>query len=218
MSTHIDALSRADRRPVRAVAARGGRDRVEPRAGPARRAGRRDRRRDARPGRRAQQRRGARRARRRACAPARADPEKLQRVLFNLIQNAIRHTPADGSVVVRAEPAGDAVEIEVADTGGGIAPADRERVFEPFFRGGDEAARPRGRRRARAGDLARDRRGARRADLARRRPGRDGGAVLAAGDKLSGLLPWRRDGASSSGSCGTARPCRTTPSPTSSVS
>ena len=38
---------------------------------------------------------------------ARADPEKLQRVLFNLIQNAIRHTPADGSVTVRAEPAGE---------------------------------------------------------------------------------------------------------------
>ena len=53
--------------------------------------------------------------------PARADPEKLQRVLFNLIQNAIRHTPADGSVTVRAEPAGDWVEVEVADTGPGIA-------------------------------------------------------------------------------------------------
>ena len=74
--------------------------------------------------------------------PARGDPEKLQRVLFNLIQNAIRHTPADGSVVVRAEPAGDAVEIEVADSGAGIAGADRDRVFEPFFRGGAEAARP----------------------------------------------------------------------------
>jgi signal transduction histidine kinase len=74
--------------------------------------------------------------------PAQADPEKLQRVLFNLIQNAIRHTPADGSVVVRARPAGDAVEIEVADTGDGIAPAERERVFEPFFRGGAQAARP----------------------------------------------------------------------------
>ncbi len=36
-------------------------------------------------------------------APARANPEKLQRVLFNLIQNAIRHSPADGTVVVRAE-------------------------------------------------------------------------------------------------------------------
>jgi signal transduction histidine kinase len=67
--------------------------------------------------------------------PARADPERLQRVLFNLIENAIRHTPADGSVTVRAEPAGDWVEIEVADTGAGIAAADRERLFEPFVRG-----------------------------------------------------------------------------------
>jgi signal transduction histidine kinase len=67
--------------------------------------------------------------------PARADPERLQRVLFNLIQNAIRHTPADGSVTVRAEPAGDGVEIEVADTGVGIPPEDRERLFEPFVRG-----------------------------------------------------------------------------------
>ena len=73
--------------------------------------------------------------------PARADPEKLQRVLFNLIQNAIRHTPADGSVTVRAEPAGDWVEVEVADTGPGIAPAERGRVFEAFTRG--EAARSR---------------------------------------------------------------------------
>jgi signal transduction histidine kinase len=67
--------------------------------------------------------------------PARADPERLQRVLFNLIQNAIRHTPTDGSVTVRAEPAGDWVEIEVADTGAGIPLEDRERLFEPFVRG-----------------------------------------------------------------------------------
>jgi len=75
--------------------------------------------------------------------PARGDPEKLQRVLFNLIQNAIRHTPADGSVSVLAEPAGDHVLVEVADTGAGIAEHDRTRVFEPFFRGGSEAARTR---------------------------------------------------------------------------
>lgn len=74
-------------------------------------------------------------------APARANPEQLQRVLFNLIQNAIRHTPADGSVVVRAEPVGDGVEIEVADTGSGIPEADRRHVFDPFFQGGDRRAR-----------------------------------------------------------------------------
>jgi signal transduction histidine kinase len=73
--------------------------------------------------------------------PARANPEKLQRVLFNLIQNAIRHTPADGSVVVRAEPVEAGIEIEVADTGDGIAAGERERVFTAFYRGGADAAR-----------------------------------------------------------------------------
>jgi signal transduction histidine kinase len=55
-------------------------------------------------------------------------------VLFNLIQNAIRHTPPDGSVTVRAESIGGAIEIEVADTGSGIAGEHRARVFEPFYR------------------------------------------------------------------------------------
>ena len=76
-----------------------------------------------------------------ALQPARANPEKLQRVLFNLIQNAIRHTPADSSVVVRAEPVADRIEVEVADSGDGIAPEERERVFTAFYRGGAEAAR-----------------------------------------------------------------------------
>lgn len=74
-------------------------------------------------------------------APAHANPEKLQRVLFNLIQNAIRHTPADGSVTVVAESNGRQVEVEVADTGEGVVPGESERMFEPFFRGGQGAAR-----------------------------------------------------------------------------
>jgi signal transduction histidine kinase len=77
-------------------------------------------------------------------APARANPEKLQRVLFNLIQNAIRHTPADGSVTVAAESNGVTVEVEVADTGEGLPAEDRERAFEPFYRGGAGAARAAG--------------------------------------------------------------------------
>ena len=68
--------------------------------------------------------------------PVRGNPEKLQRVLFNLIQNAIRHTPADGSVTVMAEPNGSCVEVEVADTGQGLSEDARERAFEPFYRGG----------------------------------------------------------------------------------
>ena len=73
--------------------------------------------------------------------PANANPEKLQRVLFNLIQNAIRHTPADGSVTVAAESKGTCLEVEVSDTGEGVKPDERDRVFEPFFRGGRGAAR-----------------------------------------------------------------------------
>jgi signal transduction histidine kinase len=71
----------------------------------------------------------------------RGNPEQIQRVLFNLIQNAIRHTPADGSVTVRAEPTAEALEIEVADTGAGIPAAERDRVFEAFFQGSSRSAR-----------------------------------------------------------------------------
>jgi signal transduction histidine kinase len=66
---------------------------------------------------------------------ARANPEQLQRVLFNLIQNAIHHTPADGSVTVSAEAVEGAVEVEIADTGNGVPADERERVFDPFYRG-----------------------------------------------------------------------------------
>ena len=71
----------------------------------------------------------------------RANPEKVQRVLFNLIDNAIRHTPAEGEITVAAERRGEQVLVEVADTGEGIAPEERDRVFEPFFRGGSQSAR-----------------------------------------------------------------------------
>ena len=70
---------------------------------------------------------------------ASANAEKLQRVLFNLIQNAIRHTPADGSVTVRARSAAGGVEVEVADDGEGIPAGDGGRIFEAFYRG--DAAR-----------------------------------------------------------------------------
>jgi signal transduction histidine kinase len=66
---------------------------------------------------------------------AEASAEKVQRVLFNLIQNAIRHTPADGTITVRADDARGDVEVEVADDGDGIPAGADERVFEPFYRG-----------------------------------------------------------------------------------
>jgi signal transduction histidine kinase len=78
-------------------------------------------------------------------ACAHANPERIQRVLFNLLQNALRHTPADGSVTVRAEQRDGAVEIEVADTGDGIDPAERAVVFDAFVQGRSDQTRTNGR-------------------------------------------------------------------------
>ena len=77
-------------------------------------------------------------------APVLGDPQRLNRVLYNLIQNAIRHTPADGTITMRAEPAGDGVRIVVSDTGDGIAPEDLPFVFERFYRGEKSRSRETG--------------------------------------------------------------------------
>ncbi|GGE61649.1 sensor histidine kinase [Massilia psychrophila] len=58
----------------------------------------------------------------------------LRELLSNLIDNALRYTPAGGSVTVRVRRDGIDPVLEVEDTGPGIAPAERERVFERFYR------------------------------------------------------------------------------------
>lgn len=60
---------------------------------------------------------------------------RLQRVVQNLLQNAIRHTPSDGTVWVRATRANGVLRLAVEDTGEGIPAQHLERVFEPFWRG-----------------------------------------------------------------------------------
>ena len=52
----------------------------------------------------------------------RCAPEKVERVLFNLLTNALRHTPTDGAVAVRVEQSDDAVQVAVEDTGSGLEP------------------------------------------------------------------------------------------------
>ncbi|MFB7334053.1 ATP-binding protein [Streptomyces adustus] len=63
-----------------------------------------------------------------------ADPVRIRQVLGNLVSNALRHTPADGTVTLAARRADDAVVLTVADTGTGIAPEDLPHVFERFWR------------------------------------------------------------------------------------
>jgi len=76
--------------------------------------------------------------------PLRADPQRLQQVLRNLLENALRYTPAGGNVVIRAQslpngPDSDGISephilLEVADSGAGISPADLPSIFNRFYR------------------------------------------------------------------------------------
>jgi signal transduction histidine kinase len=62
-------------------------------------------------------------------------PEKVERVLLNLLTNALRHTPSDGTVAVVVEPLEREVRLSVEDTGKGLPTNGSERLFERFWRG-----------------------------------------------------------------------------------
>ncbi len=64
--------------------------------------------------------------------PLRADPSLLTRVLMNLVENGLRHSPEGGAVQVRARVEGDGLVIRVADSGPGVPEELRHRVFERF--------------------------------------------------------------------------------------
>jgi signal transduction histidine kinase len=66
---------------------------------------------------------------------------KIQRVLSNLVQNGIHHTPAGGSISVNAQQVEHRVQVEIVDTGEGISSIDLPHVFEPFYRGEKSRAR-----------------------------------------------------------------------------
>jgi signal transduction histidine kinase len=69
-------------------------------------------------------------------ATVHADRERLHQVVVNLVDNAVRHGPADGTVTITAHADASGLTIEVADEGPGIPREERARVFERFTRGG----------------------------------------------------------------------------------
>ena len=72
--------------------------------------------------------------------PVEADPDAVRQALFNLIDNAVKYSAGRKRVAVRLAATADGAEISVSDNGIGIAPEDRDRVFEAFYRA-PEAAR-----------------------------------------------------------------------------
>lgn len=73
---------------------------------------------------------------------AEVDPDAITRVVHNLLDNAERHARSTVTVVLAETP--DAIELTVRDDGSGIAPADRERIFERFTRADDARSRDTG--------------------------------------------------------------------------
>lgn len=68
------------------------------------------------------------------------DPGELRTLLGNLVDNALRYTPAGGRVDVQVQRIGEEAVLTVSDTGPGIPAAERARVFDRFYRGADAAA------------------------------------------------------------------------------
>lgn len=74
----------------------------------------------------------------------RADQERIRWVLNNLVENAIRYTPAGGAVRITTEGTADRVYVRVRDTGIGIAPEDQGNIFERFYRASNAIAKENG--------------------------------------------------------------------------
>lgn len=65
--------------------------------------------------------------------PLNADPELLHRALSNLVLNAMDAMPDGGKLTISARPAGDKIDLRVADTGKGLTPEECERLFAPYY-------------------------------------------------------------------------------------
>ncbi len=74
-----------------------------------------------------------------APVPTKRDPAAIQLVLRNLLDNAIKYSPADTTVQIALKKLGDAAELSVRDHGRGLDLPERQNAFQPFWRGDDRA-------------------------------------------------------------------------------
>lgn len=69
---------------------------------------------------------------------AKGDIALIERIFENLIDNALRHTPEGGTIRLRMQPLAHVIQVEVSDTGRGVAPQELPHIFERFYRGSEQ--------------------------------------------------------------------------------
>jgi two-component system heavy metal sensor histidine kinase CusS len=72
------------------------------------------------------------------CRPTKGRARDLERVFRNIVENAIRHSPPGGTIDICCTDRKGGVMVTVSDEGDGVAEIDRERIFQPFYRGPDD--------------------------------------------------------------------------------
>jgi two-component system sensor histidine kinase KdpD len=68
------------------------------------------------------------------------DASLIERVLVNLVDNALKYTPQEAKILIGAKAVGDSIYFFVEDNGPGLPPGNSEQLFEPFVRGQKESA------------------------------------------------------------------------------
>lgn len=76
-------------------------------------------------------------------SPVKADREKIEQVLLNLLSNANKFSPTGGNIMLRAKEVDDRIVVEVKDSAPVITEEEKEKLFEPYYRGGDADVRER---------------------------------------------------------------------------